>query len=199
MTETNDKEYEIAQKIKNWDCEEITTLQSYIEDLNRVCDDFEMVGVDITALPSEEIPDDIDTGYPVWAMDKHRMCLVGETLGEVELLDEIRGFEYSKLNLYDSGSEVFASTELKYTEWREENGYENDTDGYICQLSEFIDGIKSGDFDNSDFHTWTNTGNTTINLDYLIAWLLKCEIETDAHDYIFDTMLRKEMKIINEE
>lgn len=190
MTNETD-EHGIAQKIKDWDCEEITTLQSYIEDLTQICGDFEMVGVDITALPSEEIPDDIDTGYPVWAMDKHKMCLVGESLDSVESLDDIRGFEYSNLNLYDSGSEIFTATEVEYNEWREENGY-------ICKLSEFVDGIKSSDFDCSDFHTWTFTGNTVIDLDYLISWLLKCEMETDVCDYIFNTMLRKEMKIIND-
>ena len=41
-------------------------------------------------LPSAPIPPDIDTGYPVWAMDNHGYCLVGNTADEIEHVNSIR-------------------------------------------------------------------------------------------------------------
>ena len=46
--------------------------------------------VDMTSLPSAPIPDDIDTSYPVWAMDSAGYCLVGATADEVAHVDIIQ-------------------------------------------------------------------------------------------------------------
>lgn len=83
--------HDIAARIKIWDHEDIEDLRSMLEDLHGCCDDYQLCGIDISDLPSEDIPDDIDTGYPVWAMDKHGLCLVGAELDLIETLDEIRG------------------------------------------------------------------------------------------------------------
>ena len=46
--------------------------------------------VDMASLPSAPIPPDIDTSYPVWAMDTRGYCLVGSTADQIERVDSIR-------------------------------------------------------------------------------------------------------------
>ena len=81
--------------IENWNTENVTDLRDAIRALNAAlaeAGDVRKVGdlVDMAALPSAEIPDDIDTGYPVWACDKAGRCLVGTVADEIETLDQIR-------------------------------------------------------------------------------------------------------------
>jgi len=42
------------------------------------------------ALPSAPIPEGVDTAYPVWAVDKQGMALVGPGADEVESVEEVR-------------------------------------------------------------------------------------------------------------
>jgi len=42
------------------------------------------------ALPSAPIPEGVDTAYPVWAIDKQGMALVGPGADEVESVEEVR-------------------------------------------------------------------------------------------------------------
>jgi hypothetical protein len=48
--------------------------------------------LDFEELPTAQIPPDIDTDYPVWAMDIYGFCLVGEDAAAIEHLDEIRAW-----------------------------------------------------------------------------------------------------------
>ncbi len=90
----------IAAEIKAWDTENIQELSNLIEELSATTaaisadmisgdcrvDDY----VDLTALPTVEIPDDIDTSYPVWSMDKSGNMLVGPEANEIEHIDDVR-------------------------------------------------------------------------------------------------------------
>ena len=92
----------ILESIRSWDHENIRDLREFLLELDEKMDDgrhsiYEYV--DIGDLPSEEIPSDVDTGYPVWAMDKRGECLVGHDAFDhrvgrsnktIEHIDEIR-------------------------------------------------------------------------------------------------------------
>jgi len=90
-----------SQKILAWDCEDIYVLRDTIVSFKEAaqaaydCGEVNHIqtlweyGVDISELPSIEIPEGVNTLYPLWAMDKRGMCLVGETLEEVAPLQEI--------------------------------------------------------------------------------------------------------------
>ena len=66
--------------------EELATIKSCLDDDEwRTWQDMNM-----TSLPTAEIPDDVDTGYPIWAMDWLDNCLVGDSADAVESLDDIR-------------------------------------------------------------------------------------------------------------
>lgn len=96
----------LVESIKGWDKEDIRDLREHLLDLvnligNRNIDE---VGIDISDLPSEEIPDEVDTAYPIWAMDKKGMCLVGDDAFDprlrqnnpIESLEEIKE-NYAKI------------------------------------------------------------------------------------------------------
>ncbi len=55
---------------------------------DRRADDY----VRMDALPSAPIPEEVDTGYPVWAVDKRGQALVGEGADEVESIEEVRAW-----------------------------------------------------------------------------------------------------------
>lgn len=74
-------------KTIEWDLEHIEDLKRKIAQLGATG---EIDAVDLSALPSVEIPDDVDTDYPVWAMDKVGNMLVGPRLGEVMSISDYR-------------------------------------------------------------------------------------------------------------
>jgi len=94
----------LMRVIKTWDCENVEDLRGMIQEMDRRLSDAEG-GMDdelyeeirafqdqtYTGLPTAEIPEDIDTGYPVWACDKKGRCLVGSGMDTIETLDQIRG------------------------------------------------------------------------------------------------------------
>lgn len=90
----------LIANVNKWDLCDVTELKellSEIFELKRTVPpqfpyDLKFIGLDITDLPSVEIPDDLDTSYPIWAMDKQGCCLVGELLNHIEHIDEIREF-----------------------------------------------------------------------------------------------------------
>ena len=49
----------------------------------------ERYGIDMSDLPSAPIPEEV-VGYPVWAIDKQGMALVGPGANEVESVEEVR-------------------------------------------------------------------------------------------------------------
>lgn len=96
----------LIQNIANWNKENIYELRDMLNELpiairNALADEeiseaeaeFYKSRVDITDLPSVDIPDDIDTGYPVWAMDNNGMCLTGDDMQMIDSVDEIRQFQ----------------------------------------------------------------------------------------------------------
>ncbi len=88
------KTEEILKHIKNWDREDINVLFGAIQHFKmREKDDPEWVflneSIDWTDLPSEPVPSDL-AGYPIWAMDKNNVCLVGEAMDSIETLEEIQ-------------------------------------------------------------------------------------------------------------
>jgi hypothetical protein len=70
-----------AEKIKAWDKQDIYELRELISELG---DDPEAYGVDMSCLPTVEIPHDVNTAYPVWAMDVDGDMLVGA--GDLEIM-----------------------------------------------------------------------------------------------------------------
>lgn len=94
MTEYEKIMRDIKGRLKGWDREHIEDLQAIIKEIPaNLPGDPKFYGVDMSDLPSEPIPEDINTGYPVWAMDKNGMCLVGASCDGIESLDEVRGIE----------------------------------------------------------------------------------------------------------
>lgn len=87
---------EIAADIRGWDLEDIRDLRDLLAELSEALEEEDIqdpraVGINMTDLPTAEIPSDIDTSYPVWAVDMSGRALVGPGADEIETLDEIRG------------------------------------------------------------------------------------------------------------
>lgn len=85
----------IAAFIRDWDLEDVRHLRDMLAELSEALDaeggqDQRAVGLDMSSLPTAEIPSDIDTSYPVWAVDLSGNALVGSDADEVETLDAIR-------------------------------------------------------------------------------------------------------------
>ena len=103
----------IAHKIQTWDCENVQDIRSWIHDFKRVSNSMIKEGYiniplnengeyfEIDALPTKKKFGDIIgkpdheaspqgvhylsdySTYPAWCMDRHGMCLVGESLDEI--------------------------------------------------------------------------------------------------------------------
>src|SRR5690554_5691978 len=83
----------IAREIRAWDTEDISRLVEMLARLDEVVDragrEVEYY-VRMDSLPSAPIPEGVDTAYPVWAVDKQGMALVGPGADEVESVEEVR-------------------------------------------------------------------------------------------------------------
>jgi hypothetical protein len=85
----------IAREIRAWDMEDISRLVELLAKLDEIVDladgRVEMQDyVRMDSLPSAPIPEGVDTAYPVWAIDKRGMALVGLGADEVESVEEVR-------------------------------------------------------------------------------------------------------------
>ena len=85
----------IAREIRAWDTEDISRLVELLTRLDEIVDRADgRVGAEdyvrMDALPSAPIPEGVDTAYPVWAVDKQGMALVGPGADEVESVEEVR-------------------------------------------------------------------------------------------------------------
>jgi hypothetical protein len=83
----------IAREIRAWDTEDISELVELLTRLDEIVDrgDGRVEGyVRMDSLPSAPIPEGVDTGYPVWAVDQMGMALVGPGADEVESVEEVR-------------------------------------------------------------------------------------------------------------
>jgi len=82
-------EYEHFQNLKEridaWDHENIRDLLDILGQIPQSMSD----RIDYSDLPTEAIPAGLEA-YPIWAMDKHGRCLVGETADKIEEIEEIR-------------------------------------------------------------------------------------------------------------
>ncbi len=83
----------LAEQIMNWDREDIYCLLDMINDLDRLVEQH-FPGekfIDLSLLPSVPIPE-LDVAcvpYPVWAMDVHERCLVGDRELWIESLEDL--------------------------------------------------------------------------------------------------------------
>ena len=83
----------IAREIRAWDTEDISELVELLAKLGEIVDragrEVEYY-VRVESLPSAPIPEGVDTAYPVWAVDKRGMALVGPGADEVESIEVVR-------------------------------------------------------------------------------------------------------------
>ena len=83
----------IAREIRAWDTEDISRLVELLTRLDEIVDragrEVEYY-VRMDSLPSAPVPEGVDTGYPVWAVDQMGMALVGPGADEVESVEEVR-------------------------------------------------------------------------------------------------------------
>jgi hypothetical protein len=95
-TEAVDAVSAAAAAVNAWDKQDIDELADLLTAYQDACAeaefDIQHGGVDMADLPSADMPDDVDTSYPVWAMDVHGGMLVGSdaqsTMTLVEYRDE---------------------------------------------------------------------------------------------------------------
>src|SRR5690606_19220871 len=83
----------IAREIRAWDTEDISELVELLTKLDEIVDRAGRKAEDyvrMDSLPSAPIPEGVDTGYPVWAVDQMGMALVGPGADEVESVEEVR-------------------------------------------------------------------------------------------------------------
>jgi hypothetical protein len=83
----------IAREVRAWDTEDVSRLVELLTKLDETTDRADRKAEDyvrMDSLPSAPIPEGVDTGYPVWAVDKRGMALVGPGADEVESVDEVR-------------------------------------------------------------------------------------------------------------
>jgi hypothetical protein len=83
----------IAREIRAWDTEDISRLVELLTRLDETADRADRRAEDyvrMDSLPSAPIPEGVDTAYPVWAVDKRGMALVGPGADEVESVEEVR-------------------------------------------------------------------------------------------------------------
>ena len=83
----------IAREIRAWDTEDISELVMLLTKLGETAGrggrEVEYY-VRMDSLPSAPIPEGVDAAYPVWAVDKQGMALVGPGADEVESVEEVR-------------------------------------------------------------------------------------------------------------
>ena len=85
----------IAREIRAWDTEDISRLVEMLTKLDEIVDRADGRAelqdyVRMDALPSAPIPEGVDTAYPVWAVDKRGMALVGPDADEIESIEVVR-------------------------------------------------------------------------------------------------------------
>jgi len=87
----------IAREIRAWDTEDVSRLVELLARLDEIVDRADgrvevQDYVRMESLPSAPIPEGVDTAYPVWAVDRHGMALVGPGADEVESVEEVRAY-----------------------------------------------------------------------------------------------------------
>ena len=83
----------IAREVRAWDTDDVSRLVELLTKLDETTDRADRKVEDyvrMDSLPSAPIPEGVDTAYPVWAVDKRGMALVGPGADEVESVEEVR-------------------------------------------------------------------------------------------------------------
>ena len=85
----------IAREVRAWDTEDVSRLVELLAKLDEIVDRADgrvevQDYVRMDWLPSAPIPEGVDTAYPVWAVDKQGMALVGPGADEVESIEVVR-------------------------------------------------------------------------------------------------------------
>lgn len=79
-----------GELIRDWDSEYVEDLRYWLRTLDEVCKagGLDPQGyVDMSQLGGAPIPDDVNTSYPVWAMDAKGDMLVGDRADDIENVD----------------------------------------------------------------------------------------------------------------
>jgi hypothetical protein len=79
----------IAAAITAWDKKDADALIEMLQSLEEFCYANELDSdnyVDLAHLPSAAIPTDVDTGYPIWAMDVDDNLITGQSIAELSTL-----------------------------------------------------------------------------------------------------------------
>jgi hypothetical protein len=90
---------DMGTAIREWDREDVDELLGLLTLLKETARswgmtvDLEYYGVDMTDLPSEEIPEHHLNTYPLWATDKRGRALVGVAADEIETIQTIMDVE----------------------------------------------------------------------------------------------------------
>lgn len=72
-----------VSKIIIWDKADINELRDLLNKIDRE-------EIDMSDLPTADIPEDVDTSFPVWAMDNAGNMLVGDSADQIMTLAEYR-------------------------------------------------------------------------------------------------------------
>ncbi len=78
--------------LKNWDHEDISTLYGILSDLEKAGEPDRLQDlIELSQLPTEPIPAGIEK-YPVWALDKKGLCLVGSGQISIKSLSDVHAW-----------------------------------------------------------------------------------------------------------
>lgn len=92
MTTTTHTLDSAAAAIQAWDKQDVRDLREMLRTARELDADAGGDGqfIDMSALPTAPIPEDVDTSYPVWALDEQGYALVGDDADQIETLDQVR-------------------------------------------------------------------------------------------------------------
>lgn len=79
----------IAANIKAWNLQDVSELRDMLTALNGATNDAQAY-IDMSSLPTAEIPADVATDYPVWAIDQSGNMLVGDKAQDIMSIAEYR-------------------------------------------------------------------------------------------------------------
>jgi len=78
----------VATAIRVWNKNNINDLRDMLRELRGYEDGMELI--DMAELPTADIPADVDTSFPVWAIDASGKMLVGEDADQIMSIEEYR-------------------------------------------------------------------------------------------------------------
>lgn len=85
----------LISQVENWNCENITELKEWMDELYTVDNDLSHL-VNMSNLPCapefKERTMAHSGSYPIWTCDKHGMCLVGASADSIESIGDIEEY-----------------------------------------------------------------------------------------------------------